>query len=46
MAEARETIPGFQEGGVPVFPTLERGALALRNALDYWSFRRGVEAPA
>jgi acyl-CoA synthetase (NDP forming) len=35
MAEARETLARFQEGGVPVFPTIERGAQALRNALEH-----------
>ncbi len=35
MAEARQMIPRFQEGGVPVFPTAERAAVALRNALDH-----------
>jgi len=40
MAEAREIIPRFQEVGIPVFPTLERAAAALRNALDYHRFRQ------
>ena len=43
MSEARETIPRFQEGGVPVFPTLERAATALRNALDYCRFKRSLD---
>lgn len=38
MAEALEAIPRFQEGGVPVFPSMERGAAALKNALDYHLF--------
>ncbi len=42
MREAREAIPRFQEGGVPVFPTMERGASALMNVLDYCRFRRGM----
>ena len=42
MTEARDTIPRFQEGGVPVFPTPERAAVALRNALDYYRFRTGL----
>ena len=40
MAEARETIPRFQEGGIPVFPTLERGAAALKNVLEYYRLRQ------
>jgi acyl-CoA synthetase (NDP forming) len=44
MSEARETIPRFQEGGVPVFPTMERAAAALRNALDYHRFRDAIRA--
>jgi acyl-CoA synthetase (NDP forming) len=39
MAEAVKVIPRFQDGGVPVFPTMERGAAALRNALDYYRFK-------
>jgi len=39
MAEAIEIIPRFQNGGVPVFPSMERGAAALRNALDYYRFK-------
>ena len=42
MAEARETIPRFQEGDVPVFPTLERAAAALKNALEYYRFWRSL----
>jgi acyl-CoA synthetase (NDP forming) len=40
MAEATEVIPRFQDGGVAVFPSMERGAAALRNAFDYYRFRR------
>jgi len=42
MAEARDAIPRFQDGGVPVFPTPERAAVALRNALDYYRFTTGL----
>ncbi len=42
MQEALEVIPRFQEGGVPVFPTMERGASALKNVLDYYRFKDGV----
>ena len=36
MKEATEVIPRFQDDGVPLFPSMERGAAALRNALDYY----------
>jgi len=39
MAEAIEVIPRFQNGGVPVFPSMERGAVALRNTLGYYRFK-------
>jgi len=39
MVEAIEIIPRFQGGGVPVFLSMERGAAALRNALDYYRFK-------
>lgn len=31
----------FQEKGVPAFPSIERGAKALKNAFDYYSFKAG-----
>ncbi|MDY6842676.1 MAG: CoA-binding protein [Thermodesulfobacteriota bacterium] len=34
----------LQDGNIPTFPTFERGARALRNALDYYNFRRSIEA--
>ena len=40
MKEVIEVIPRFQEGGVPLFPSMERGAIALRNALDYYRRRK------
>jgi acyl-CoA synthetase (NDP forming) len=36
MRSARETTQKFQERGVPAFPSIERGARALRNVLDYY----------
>jgi len=39
MAEAIEVTPRFQNGGVPVFPSMERGAAALRNALSYYRLK-------
>ncbi|HEY8490262.1 MAG TPA: CoA-binding protein [Dehalococcoidia bacterium] len=39
MEEAALTIrPRFQEAGIPLFPTYERAALAIRRALDYRRF--------
>ena len=35
----REVAQKLQGGGVPVFVSLERGARALKNALDYYNFR-------
>jgi len=43
MEEARGTIPRFQEGGVPVFPSMERGASALKRVLDYYSFKSSTD---
>jgi len=40
MAEAREMLPQFQNGGVPVFPTMDRAVRALRNVLDYHRWQR------
>jgi len=40
MRRAREVIKKCQEEGVPAFSSMERGALALRNALDYYSLNR------
>ncbi|MEE8399093.1 MAG: CoA-binding protein [Desulfobacterales bacterium] len=39
VGKARAMIKTLQGGGVPVFTSLERGALALKNALDYYRFR-------
>jgi acyl-CoA synthetase (NDP forming) len=45
MQRARELTKQFQERGIPAFPSIERGALALRNALDYYSFKSGADSP-
>ena len=37
-SEARDVILRFQEIGIPAFPSIERGARALRNAFDYHRF--------
>jgi len=42
MAEARDTIPRFQECGIPVFPTRERAASALKKVFDYYRFKRNL----
>jgi len=39
VGEARTLVKKLQDGGVPAFTSLERGALALRNTLDYYRFR-------
>jgi acetyl-CoA synthetase (ADP-forming) len=36
--EKREIISLYQEIGIPAFPSIERGVLALKNALDYHHF--------
>ena len=41
MQSAREATKKFQESGVPAFPSIERGARALRNALDYYQHKEG-----
>jgi len=41
MRRARELTKRFQGGGIPAFPSIERGARALKNALNYYSFKRG-----
>jgi len=42
MQSTGEATQQFQERGVPAFPSIERGTLALRNALDYYSFKNSV----
>jgi len=41
VGEARTLVKKLQDGGVPAFTSLERGAHALKNALDYYRFRQG-----
>ena len=41
IADARTIVKTLQDAGIPAFTSLERGALALRNALDYYRFRHG-----
>ena len=35
--ETRDAVQRFREGGIPTFFTLERGAGALKNTLDYYN---------
>jgi len=35
--ETRDIVQRFREGGIPTFFTLERGAGALKNTLDYYN---------
>jgi len=44
MAQAIEEKQLFQAGGVPVFPTMERGACALKNVVDYYRRRDSMES--
>ncbi len=44
MQKAQQVAQQYQEVGIPVFPTMERGARALRHALDYYDLRRGIVA--
>jgi acyl-CoA synthetase (NDP forming) len=41
MQGARDATVKFQKRGVPAFPSIERGARALKNALDYYQHREG-----
>lgn len=38
--ETREIMLKLQSIGIPAFPSIQRGALALRNALNYYDRRR------
>ncbi len=39
VEQAGVTINSLQEGGIPVFISLERGAFALKKALDYYRLK-------
>jgi acyl-CoA synthetase (NDP forming) len=41
MRQSRELSQKFQARGIPSFPSIERGARALKRALDYYSFKSG-----
>ncbi len=40
IRSAREALLKLQNGNIPVFNTLEQGAKALRNALEYHTFKK------
>lgn len=44
MRQARDLAQKFHDGGIPAFDTPERGARALRNALDYYRFKNSLRA--
>ena len=42
MEQARNIARRLRGGGIPTFVTFERGARALKNALDYYSFKNSI----
>ncbi len=42
--EVKDVSQKLRDGGIPTFVTLERGAQALRNALDYYNLKKGINA--
>ena len=40
IADARIIVKELQGNGIPAFTSLERGAMALKNTLDYYTFRQ------
>jgi len=40
MQAARDVARRFREGSIPTFSSLERGARALKNALEYYALKR------
>jgi acyl-CoA synthetase (NDP forming) len=40
ISDARTIVKELQNNGIPAFTSLERGATALKNALDYYQFRQ------
>ena len=43
MRRAREITQQFQKKGIPAFPSMKRGAFALRKALDYYRFKSRID---
>jgi hypothetical protein len=35
--EVKDIVMKLQERGIPAFPSISRGACALKNALDYYN---------
>ena len=44
VEQAGNIIQKLQDGGVPTFSALERGASALKNALDYYNLKSSAGA--
>jgi acyl-CoA synthetase (NDP forming) len=42
MRTAREATKKFQKQGIPAFPSMERGARALKNTMDYYRRLNGT----
>jgi len=42
VEQATDIIGKLQDGGVPTFILLERGAFALRKTLDYYNFKNSI----
>jgi acyl-CoA synthetase (NDP forming) len=43
VKQVEDIIQKLQDGGVPTFITLERGACALKNTLDYYSWKNSID---
>ena len=43
MRRAGEITQKFQDHDVPAFPSIKRGARALKNTLDYYSFKSSID---
>jgi len=39
IEETKDVVQKLQDNGIPTFPSLDRGAFALRNALDYYRLK-------
>ena len=44
VKQAGEIAQKLQDGGVPAFVSLERGARALKNALNYYNFKGSISS--
>jgi acyl-CoA synthetase (NDP forming) len=42
MGWVMDAIQKFHEKGIPAFPSIERGAFALKNAFDYYRMKNGT----